>query len=196
MVALVATGQTGTQTVDGAPGWDTILIYEYGVNHFFEVYARKADGTETLFSPDYSSAIGHACHIFHFTAGTWDDTGDLSESVAFATFEDSGDPDPPELITPWGPVEAYWIAGGATRTGSTPTVTSYPDNYTDGAFDVIDYFSWDALLLTSMREYESASDDPTLIDWNLGAVVTAFTVAVAPPGANRPASGLFFGAGF
>ncbi len=125
------------QDDDNEANWDntkfgtwTLIKDIDNTNIHTELHAKVSDGDENDGVLDVTSDnIEMSSHIsLCITAGTWRDSGVLTDDVVVSVgvLATTANPDPDELIVPWGVEDTLWGTIFGRRGGSGDTVTVFP----------------------------------------------------------------------
>jgi hypothetical protein len=145
-------------------------------------YLKRADGTETAFNYTLSSSSLLQAQIYRFTAGTWNDTGTLSDAYTAGTpFVDAGDstPDPP-ICNPGSALDYLFVTWfGADN---EPTVSAIPTSYTNEVTTRGGGGGSTATTLGSARrELNATSDTPSNFNISAAEESVSQTICIHPP---------------
>lgn len=163
-------------------GWTLISTgnNNYELNVFRKVAAGTEAGTSPVFTTDSGANSSHQVYRVTSWHGTTPPEGGTSATSSSTT------PNPPSLTPSWGAEDTLWIAAFNGGFNGSPSVSTYPTNYTNGVDTVSGGGFQVSLLGTARRELNAASDDPGTFTISGAAEWVAQTVAVCPAVAIPP----------
>jgi hypothetical protein len=181
-------------------GWDALHPPEAS-DFYLIILARVADGDEepsdtVTLTIDAAGNHASSWHMYHITDwyGDIDDGVQVSPPTFVGASGSPTSPNPPALTPAWGAVPSLFIAGAAqinTSVSTTPTVNSYPTNYSNGRLDRTT--GTDATwIASSSRVVAATTENPGTMSMNSGAISNGyapFTIAVRGSTAPIPVTG-------
>lgn len=178
-MAIFACNNSGTTTVITVPsGWITTRNTGYSV-----VFWKKAVGTEggTTINVTTNNAEESTTQIYRITGWYHDDSTPLNSVDAFSVTGSSTTPDPPSLNPAnWVTEDTLWIAV-AQFISTTPSVSSYPSNYTNGTAQVSSANgAAGSTMASARRELAANSEDPGTFVLSSTVAWEAITIAIRP----------------
>jgi hypothetical protein len=183
LLVVVNWGLNDTTYSSRTSGWDELdAPLDSGNVTTVAAYVKRADGTETGFNITLTTNSLLQAQIYRIAAGTWHDTGTLSDAWTKGTaFVDAGDttPDPP-TCNPGSALPYLFITWfGADN---EPTVSGIPTNYTDEVTTRNGAGGSTATTLGSARrELNASSDTPSNFNISLSEESVSQTIAIQFP---------------
>lgn len=178
---IVVFATDGDNTIIWPEGWNEIFEVSGGALAFLGVAWRKADGNEGASITVTSSSSEQSAHISYRITGHEDP---LSQPPEVSSGETGSNATPdPDSLTPTGGTEDYlWIA--ATGIGKTPSIVSYPTNYSSG-IECLSDGTGGCVNATAQRELNSTSENPGVFTVSSTGEWVACTIAIHPePGST------------
>ena len=180
---VLSFSQNGSDVVSTPPsGWTQIATGEETGGVTLYVWAKRADGTEgSSVDVVLSSAERVAAQVHWFRAGTWYDSGDVTDAIESATVNiDPGNifPDPPSVTASWGDSLNMFLV--LVAHDGDATVSTSPSNYVEHTRTTSEAGSNPATILSAIRRGLLATDDPGTYWLNATEESVSTTLAIRP----------------
>ena len=175
---------SNTNSISNPSGWSNLFQTSFSGRRgggWLKVAAGTEGSTNVNFSTSSSSKM--AARVYRVTGWFGDAAG--VEATGAATGSGST-PNPASLTPSWGAAETLWLANAHAWTDAT-SVTSYPSNYSNGAFSIVN--SENAIIASARRELSASSEDPATFTLNDSGNWLASTIAIQPAGGTAPSGG-------